>query len=442
MSDRNAASSPQSSSLLAGVKRSHAFAWASLDFANSGYTTVILTAVFNAYFVSVVAGGHEAATLLWTLILSVSYLVVMALAPLIGAYADLRACKRSLLWFCTAGCVLATALLATVGPGAWVWAAVLLIISNVSYATHQDLSAAFLPEIARPDRLGRVSGYGWAWGYLGGLLALGLSLAWVMYAQSHAMDAKTQVAGACIATAALFALAAVPSLWVLRDRNPPLVDAHNWSARRWFDESWGRLRSTWADSHTQKDLRQFLWCVLVYHAGVQTVITLAAVYAQQVMGFTIDQTILLVLLVNITAAAGAFLFGYLQDRLSHKKSLALALLCWMGMVVLAWQSDSEPMFWIAANLAGLAMGASQSGARAAVAYLARPDREAETFGLWGVAVNCSAVIGPLTYGLISWVTDNDHRLAMLVTGGFFVVGFFILWGVDFDRGRRARVKTA
>lgn len=423
-------------SLAKGVSRREAFAWASLDFANSGYTTVVLTAVFNAYFVATVMANDHAATFVWTTILAVSYLLVMVTAPLIGAYADLRASKKMFLRWATAGCVIATALLSTVGPGMWWWAALLLVVSNLCYATHQDMTAAFLPELARPEALGRVSGYGWAWGYLGGLVALGLSLIWVALAQAKSMDAQALMGGTMLATAGLFFLVGWPAMRAVRDRAVPMKHAAHWSIQQWLWASWGRLIETWQASKQQPDLRRFLLCVVVYHAGVQTVITLAAVYAQQVMGFSMTQTISLILIVNITAAIGAWIFGFFQDRLGHTKGLALALVFWLAMVAVAWQAKTQEVFWLAANFAGLAMGASQSGARAAMAYLARPGREAETFGLWGVAVNLSAILGPLSYGLVTWLTGNAHRLAMLATGVFFLLGLVLLFRVDFARGRQ------
>jgi UMF1 family MFS transporter len=428
--------------LRPGVSRGQFWAWASLDFANSGYTTVVLTSVFNAYFVATVMSGQPSATMVWTLILALSYGMVMVSAPVLGAYADRVQAKRRLLWISTIGCVISTALLAWVGPGMWLLAAVLLIISNLCYATNQDLVAAFLPDLAQPDHLARASGYGWAWGYFGGLAALALSLVWVNYAG----DAAPQrvVGGAMVITAVLFAIAAFPSLWVLRETQPGDQEpAHAPSAVRSsrvesvWDASWGKLLASWRASRDQPDLKRFLGCVLVYHAGVQTVITLAAVYAQEAMGFSMAQTILLILVVNLTAAAGAWVFGHFQDRLGHRRGLAISLLAWMAMVVLAWMATSEMLFWLAAHFAGLAMGASQSGARAAVAYMARPGREAETFGLWGVAVNGSAILGPLAYGLTTWLTQGDHRTAMLVTGLFFLAGLALLFRVDFERGHRA-----
>ena len=422
--------------LKPGVSSREAFAWASLDFANSGYTTVVLTAVFNAYFVSHVMAGQSAGTLVWTMVLSVSYFLVMLSAPVIGAYADLRAQKRRLLVISTWGCVIATALLTTVDQGMWVWAAVLLVVSNLCYATNQDLVAAFLPELAPKENFGKVSGYGWAWGYLGGLVSLGVSLVWVAYAQRASLSANWVVGGTTIATAVLFALVALPSLKILRERALPHSDTDHWSGRDWLSASWGRLSETWARSRHQHDLRRFLVCVVIYHAGVQTVITLAAVYAQQVMNFSMTETITLILVVNITAAVGAWLFGYCQDWLGHRRGLTLALAFWLVMVGLAWIATTPMIFWVAANFAGLAMGASQSGARAAIAYLAPPGREGEIFGLWGVGVNLAAILGPLTYGLVTWLSGDEHRLAMLTTGAFFLLGLILLWRVDFERGHR------
>lgn len=430
--------------LKPGVRRREFWAWASLDFANSGYTTVVLTAVFNAYFVAVVMQGAAHATLVWTLVLSVSYLLVMVSAPWLGAWADQYQAKRKLLWLASLACILVTALLASVGEGQWLWAAALLVISNLAYASHQDLAAGYLSELAPKEKLGRLSGYGWAWGYLGGLLSLVMALAWVQFlglelspfiaqllglvnpVTDQGLATEWAVGGAMVLTALLFALVGLPALFVLKDHQPAQPQAE-WRG------AWRRLLQGWSRLATGQPLRQLLVCIAVYQSGVATVITLAAIYAQQVMGFSMAQTIALVLVVNITASLGAFLFGLLQDRLGHKRSLALSLVLWILMVLVAAFSTTEPGFWLAANLAGLAMGASQSGARAAVAALSEPDRQAESFGYWGVAVNLASVCGPLCYGLTSWLSDNNHRLAIALTGLFFVAGLILLLRIPFSQ---------
>ena len=421
-----------SRNLASDVRPREVWGWMMFDFANSGYTTVVITAVFNAYFVAVVAGGAVWATFAWTGALSISYALIVVTAPLIGAYADAHAAKKRLLALTTVGCVAATAALAFVGPGDLVLGILLLVVSNFFFGTGENIVAAFLPELARGRALGKVSGWGWSLGYIGGLLSLGLSLGYVMHSQAQGGTSAHFVPVAMLITAVLFAVSALPTFILLKERATPqklpsgaYVDA---LARTW---------ETIRQAARYRDLFRFLVCILFYQAGVQAVITLAAIYSEQAMKFSTQQTIMLILVVNLTASIGAFAFGQLQDKLGHVRTLALTLVGWCLTVVLAWMATSPAMFWAAANLAGLCVGASQSAGRALVGYLSPADRRAEFFGLWGLAVKLSSILGPLTYGLVSWLSSGDHRLAILITGSYFLVGLALLAGVNARRGRRA-----
>jgi MFS transporter, UMF1 family len=417
-----------------GVAPREVFAWAMYDFANSGYTTVVLTAVFNAYFVSVVAGDAPWATLAWTLALSASYLLGMMVMPALGAYADLHACKKLLMGSVTIGCIVGTAALALAGPGDLAWAVAAIIVSNICFSAGVTLNSAFLPELARPEALGKVSGWGWSLGYLGGLLALALGLGYVLWAQAQGLPATNYVPVTMLITAALFALAVIPAFTTLRERAVPLGQGTVGSVLR---ESTQRLWHTLAHI---RDFRDFGWlalCGLLYQGGLSVVIALAAIYAQQVMKFETAQTMMLILAVNVTAAIGAFLFGYVQDAIGHKPALALTIIGWIVMVLIAGLTSGVLWFWFAANIAGLCMGSSQSAGRAMVGAFAPEHRRAEFYSLWNVALWLSAVIGPLTYGLVTWLTDNNHRLAILTTGLYFVAGLLVLVKVDVERGLRA-----
>jgi UMF1 family MFS transporter len=237
-------------------------------------------------------------------------------------------------------------------------------------------------------------------------------------------------------TAGVFALASVPTFLLLKERARPRPAAKGAGVG-----ALSRVAETLRHAAQFKDLLRFLGCIVLYQSGVQTVITLAAIYAQEAMGFTTQDTIVLVLLVNITASVGAFLFGQWQDRLGHRKTLALTLLGWCAMVLIAYVSTTRGGFWVAANIAGLCLGASQSAGRALVGYLAPADRHAEFFGLWGLAVKLASILGPLTYGAVTWLTDNDQRSAMLITGMFFVLGLCVLTSIDPERGRRAALAS-
>jgi len=408
--------------LASEVKLREVWAWSMYDFANSGYTTVVITAVFSAYFTGVVAQNAVWGTFAWTAALSVSYALILLTGPLVGAWADQHAAKKKLLLLATIGCVLFTALLASISQGMVVPALALIVLSNYFFGTGENLIAAFLPELADSRAMGRVSGWGWSFGYLGGLVALGICLAYLM------TTPKPHVPFTMLITAAFFAVAAAPTFLFLKERAVPGKTSIS---------AWTRLKQTWQESARYRDLRRFLVCLGFYQAGITTVISLAAIYADQAMKFTLQETMVLILVVNVTAAVGAFGFGYLQDAIGHVRAVAITLVGWIVMVLLAGLSQNTTHFWIAANLAGLCMGASQAAGRAIVGYLSPPARVAEFFGLWGLAVKAASIVGPLTYGAVTWAFAGNHRLAIFATGLFFVAGLALLRGVDVERGRGA-----
>ena len=403
------------------------------DFANSGYTTVVITAVFSAFFVAGVAGKAPWATFAWTAALSVSYLAVLLSAPLLGAWADAHAAKKKLLFIATSGCVLFTAALYFTAPGTVALAIALIILSNFFFATGENIIAAFLTELADSKAMGRVSGWGWAFGYLGGLVSLGVSLAYILWAEKQGLKGSDFVPVSMLITAVLFALCATPTFLFLKERARP---------HRELAHPWQRVMQTLRQAARYRDLRKFLVCIVFYQAGIMAVIALAAIYATEAMKFTFVDTIILILVVNITAAIGAFGFGYLQDAIGHVRAMQLVLIGWIIMIILAYLAQGVALFWVAANLAGLCMGAAQAAGRAIVGYLSPPERTAEFFGLWGLAVKTASIFGPLTYGAVTWIFEGDHRLGILSVGAYFVVGLILLIGIDVERGRRAALTSA
>ena len=427
------------SALNDGVKKREVFGWAMYDFANSGYTTVVLTAVFNAYFVSAIAGNANWATLAWTGALAVSSAVVMLTMPSLGALADLRAMKKRLLALTTVGCVLTTAGLALVGPGDLWLAMAAIVLSNIFYSYGESLNAAFLPELARRDALGRVSGWGWSFGYLGGMLTLGLSLAYVLWAQAQGIPASQFVPVTMLITAAVYGLASIATFALLKERAVAQASAPGDAGLK---ASLQRLAQTWRQAQHYRDFVWLLLCAVAYQAGISVVIALAAVYAEQVLGFKQTQTMILIFMVNIAAALGAFAFGYWQDRIGHRKALAVTLVGWIVMTLLAFLATGPGLFWAAAVLAGLCMGSSQSAGRAMAGAFAPAHRLAEFFGLWTVATRLAAIIGPLTYGIVTLLTSGNHRIAILSTGSFFVIGLLVLVKVNVQRGVAAARQPA
>jgi len=420
-----------------GVRKREVFGWAMYDFANSGYTTVVITAVFAAYFVGGIAGNAEWATFAWTAALSASYAVVMFTMPSLGAYADLRAAKKRVLAIVTLGCVLSTAALALARPGEVGLAVLLVIVSNVFYSYGESLTAAFLPELARPESLGKVSGWGWSFGYFGGMLTLGICLAYVLWAQAHGIPAARFVPVTMLVTAVIYGLASTVTFRLLGERarpNPAALREGGLTA------SLHQLQQTFRQARHYRDFMWLMACAVFYQGGVAVAIALAAIYAESVIGFRQQETMVLVFVLNLAAAGGAFAWGYLQDRIGHKLALGSTLVGWVAVCVIAALSQTKGQFWWAAAIAGLCMGSSQSAGRALAGMFAPPAQLAEFYGLWTFAIRLSSIVGPLTYGAITWATGGNQRLAIISTAVLFVIGLVLLLKVDVARGRQAALQ--
>ena len=421
-----------------GVKKREVFGWAMYDFANSGYTTVVITAVYAAYFVGGIAQKAEWSTFAWTLALSISYAIVMLTMPSLGAYADMRAAKKRLLMIATAGCVLATLALALTGPGTVALAFCLIIISNMFYSYGESLTAAFLPELARQEALGKVSGWGWSFGYFGGMLALGISLGYVLWAQGQGISADQFVPVTMVITALIYGASALVTFKLLKERAQPKPSAMKESGLK---ASWDQLKSTFAQAQRYQDFKTLLLCAVFYQGGVMVAISIAAIYAEQVIGFKPQETMVLIFVLNLAAAVGAFAFGYFQDRVGHKLGLGVTLLGWIATCIIAALTTTKGGFWYAAALAGVCMGSSQSAGRAMAGMFAPKAQLAEFYGLWGFATRLASIIGPLAYGSITWATGGNQRIAIASTTVLFVAGLIVLQKIDVKRGQAAAANS-
>ncbi len=424
-------------SVIAKAEFKELLAWAFYDFANSGYTTVVQTTIFSAYFVGVVAGVEQGvtpglSTLLWSLAIGLANFVVMISGPLLGAIADHRACKKRFLLISSIGCITATASLAWVGPGDIAIGMILVTVSAIMFASGENLIAAFLPELVPEENMGRLSGYGWSLGYFGGLLTLGICLAYITWAKQQGLPATHFVPVSLLITACIFALAALPTFIYLRERAIPAV----WDrSRSSLHISFTRLVHTFKEAARFRDLFWFLITLGVYQSGVSTVIVLAAIYAQEVMGFDTQALIILIMVVNVTAAVSAFICGHLQDRIGSVPTLAITLVIWIIAVIVAILAKETLDMWIAGNLIGLAMGASQAVGRALVSKFSPTERTGEFLGLWGLVNRLSAIVGPMSYGLINYCSQGNHRMSLLSTLVFFIVGLTLLMKVNESRGK-------
>ncbi|GFO73612.1 MFS transporter, UMF1 family [Bathymodiolus japonicus methanotrophic gill symbiont] len=420
------------------AERRELISWALYDFANSGYTTVVMSTIYSTYFVGVIAVSSVdmvagMPTLLWSIAIGLANFVVMIIGPVVGALADHQARKKIFLLISSIGCVLATALLAFVEPGEVLLSMLLVTISAIMFAQGENLIAAFLPELVPKEKMGRMSGYGWSVGYFGGLLTLGLCLWLITWGQQQGMADTDIIPLTLLLTAGIFAVSVMPTFLWLRER----AVAQPEEDISYFRLSFNRLQHTFKKEIHFKDFFRFLLCLAVYQSGVSTVIVLAAIYAQEVMDFDREELIILIMVVNVTAAVGALICGHLQDKIGSVPTLAITLVLWIIAILTAFFATESVHMWIAGNLIGAAMGSSQSVSRALVSKFTPAERSGEFLGLWGVVIRLSAIVGPLSYGVVNFLSRGDHRLALLSTLMFFILGLLLLVWVDERRGKIA-----
>ena len=391
----------------AEVGRGEIFAWCWYDFSSSAFVTVVITVVGGVFFTQAVCGGAEGAEFLWGAALSASGALAMLAGPILGRWADRRAAKKPLLVGLTLGCVLATALM---GLPAWGVAAVtgLVVIANAAFLLGENLVAAFLPELAPPGKRGRISAYGWGFGYLGGLASLGLAL-WILSVGGE--DAARKVFPT---VAGFMLLAALPTIFFLRERAQPGQGSAT-------EPDW---RAVWSTMRDRPELRQLLLGLGASLTGLSAVVGFASIYATKEIGFTLEDTVKLFVVLQVAAVVGALVTGPWQDRSGARPVLLSALGVWLLVSVGAWLSRSIGSFYLVAALAGVGMGWLQSAGRAAVAEITPRGQQGEVFGLWGFAGKLAGILGPLVFGALSATTGL--REAVLLNGVWFFLGAWIL----------------
>lgn len=418
--------------------KAQAIAWVLYHFGNAGYPAVVAAAIFNTYFVTVVAPGagydKGTSTLLWTLAVGLSNFLVVASAPLLGALCDYSAAKKAVLFTATIGCIILTSLLFFTGPGAVPLAFLLITLSYFMFSTGENFLASFLPEICTSENMGRVSGWGCTISHLGALVILLVCQAYVSWAQAAGQQPAEYIPLTALFVSINYAIFGLPFFAVVKEH---AIAKALPTGQTYWSIGTHRLMETLKEAPKFQDLFRLLLTVLLYTCGTSTVVVLASVFAHEVMGFSIADSITLFVVINLTATGGAYVFGEIQDRLGSKQTLIMALSLWLLSVLTLTFSPDRTVFWIAAALAGAANGGSFTAGRATVGLLTPAGRAGEFFGLWGLACKTAAIIGPISYGLMAYATGGNHRLAIFCTCLFFSAALILSTTINMQRGQNA-----
>ena len=424
------------------VQKREIFGWAMYDFANSAFATTILAVIFNQYFATVVAGGGGGVELFgfrlhgasfFTFSVALSMAISAMLAPFFGAVADASGSKkRFLMVFCYTA-ILFTALLYFVHAGNYWRGAIFFIIANTGFAGGNVFYNAFLPEISEDENVGRISGLGWALGYIGGGTLLGINLIMLKYPEWAGFPTGYFTVQDCFFSVAIWWFVfSLPTFLLLRERKQ-----ESSSEEGYFKEGYRRLRQTLGRIKTFRELTKFLIAFLIYNDGIETVIVMASIFGAEVLGMETGEIILFFLMIQGIAFVGSLIFGFLADAIGNKKAVMISLTIWSLIVIWAFQLgiiwDPKTEYWILGILAGMVMGGSQAASRSLQGIFTPDANSAEFFGFFAVSGKFASVFGPLIYGILIAVTGSV-RSGILSVLLFFIVGMAILWTVNEKKG--------
>jgi UMF1 family MFS transporter len=410
------------------MKKGPVIAWSLFDFANSAFTTIIITFVFAAYFAQGVAGDANTGAGQWSLAMGLAGLIIAVISPVIGAIADQTGRRKPWLAGVSVICVIATALLWFVRPeaGDVPFALVCVVIATVGFEVGLLFYNAMLPNVAPASMLGRVSGWGWALGYLGGLISLMVALFVLVQAETPPFGLDKNSAEHVRATAPLvaiwFTVFALPLFFMVKE------DGGGVPLRTAIRGGISQLIATFRNARKHGNTLRFLVAAMIYSDGVHTVFALGGVYAAAVFGMELADVIVLGIALNVTAGLGAFAFAWVDDKIGSKRTITLSLLALIIGTVGVLAAPTAMTFWIAALVMSTFFGPVQAASRTMMARLSPPEMRGEMFGLFSLSGKVTAFAGPALVGGIALATDN-YRIGMAVVPVFLIVGLVILRGV-------------
>jgi len=427
--------------------RRERIAWYLYDFGNSAYASVVLLAVYSAYFQSQVVGGAEGSRL-WGLAIAVAMIAVAVAAPILGAIADYSAAKKRFLFFFTTLAVLFTALLFFTEKGTIALAIVLFVLAEIGYRAAQVFYDALLPEIAAQEEMGRIAGIGWAIGSFGGIVILLIILPPILLTKSDLFVVRLSL----VITALFFALAALPIFLWLKERaqGKALPPGENY-----LSIAFKQLSQTIRATRGFGEFLKFMLAFLIYNEAVIMALDFAGILGKLLFG--LDQTglILFFILVQATNVIGALAFGQLQDRIGGKRALTLAIWLMVVCVGVLYFAQSQMHFFAIGMFVGVAMAGIQSVSRAMVATFSPPSKSGEFFGFFALTGRTSSFIGPAIFGWVAaeatlWYQAQGqattlaeqwgHRLAIWVIAAFLLAGWLLMTFVNERKAREAAIR--
>jgi MFS transporter, UMF1 family len=377
----------------------------------------MVTLVLPIYFGNVIVTDGRG-DLYWGIGMSISMLVVALTGPVLGAIADSTNSKKRFLLAFSLVTILCTAALAFVSPGTVAVAMGLFILANAGFEGGLIFYNAYLPEITDEAHYGRVSGYGFAAGYVGGFA--------IILLLSDLLEAN-KIAESFLITAGFFLLFALP-LFLIAPRGMARQHADASPIRAGFTRTIATIRNI----RKYKNVARFLLAFFIYNDAILTVIGFSGRYAKNTLGFETADLIKFFIMIQVVAAISSYIFGFITDRQGPKRTIVLTLILWCIVSIASYFATDAGLFYAVGALAAIALGSSQSASRSMMAKLTPPDKTSEFFGFYdGFCGKASAVFGPLIFGVMSDAFGQREAVLSLIV--FFIAGLCLLRKVEEPR---------
>lgn len=426
------------------------FSWVLYDFANSPFTTLVVTFVYATYFSEAIAASSVEGQTLWGYAIATTAIIVAFCSPVLGAVADQGGYRKRFLVIATLVAATATAALYGILPGQVMLALVVFVIANVAFEFGIVFYNAYLPELTTRDDIGRVSGWGWGLGYFGGLLALAVAL--LTLVQPEAVVEAIRQSGLSVPAGPWFGFSteggeniratnlmvalwlivfSLPIFFFVRER--PVARP---AVRAVIRGSFEQLASTFREIRKHKEAVKFLLARLLYNDGLVTIFSFGGIYAQGVFGFTLADVLIFGIVINLAAGIGAIAMGYVDDWLGAKPTIIVSLVGLLSAGVLGVVATDPAWFWLAGILIGIFSGPNQAASRSLMGRYTPHGLENEFFGFFAFSGKLTAFIGPLLVGVVTGVTQSQ-RAGMIVVVVLLVIGLLLLIPVREPDSRNA-----
>jgi len=421
-------------------------AWCTYDWANSAFTTLVVTFIYSTYFVQAFADDPDTGTAFWSRGIVVSSILIAVLSPVLGAAADRGGARRKFLIISTLVCVAATTVLAFITPdqsNAVLTALTVFVIANVAFEVGMVFYNAFLPAVVSPERIGRVSGYGWGLGYAGGLVCLVVALlVFVGLPGSDPLLALStedafNVRATNLLVAGWFLIFSLPIFLWVRDsaKGASVSIGVPETGRSPLRQAFTDLKVTAQKIRHYRQIIRFLLARLVYNDGLVTVFAFAGIYASGTFDFTQSDIIVFGIVINVAAGLGAWVFGIMDDRRGGKSTIMVSLVALSVATLIAVLAPGRPWLWVAGIGIGIFAGPNQSASRSLMGRFVPERHQSEFFGFFAFSGKATAFLGPLLLGILS--EAYGQRVGVSVVVLFFLAGGALLWTVDEKEGIEA-----